>query len=261
MKLEQCFEADRDIDEAVRDAERAFEIAMQRYPGDKFVLVAETEFAKLLKDHERSFQALKRARDSNPRDPFIVSRLVAILVSRGDSDRALKYVEEALESNRGDKRLNFQYAEILRTETETTSKDLAYYYRRAFTKWDDNHESQFWYARFAFESTNPEEVRESKEVFKHLREIPMSYEERIRVQDAIGGLSEPRQFSGTITRVEAAHGFVSIDGRGDWVFFHESDVAEGVWEHILSGTRVVFAIGFSFRGPKALDLRLEGEAA
>ncbi|MFH1934123.1 MAG: SIR2 family protein [Pseudomonadota bacterium] len=45
---------DRDIDEAVRDAERAFENAKQRYPGDRFVLTAESEFAKLLEDHERS---------------------------------------------------------------------------------------------------------------------------------------------------------------------------------------------------------------
>jgi len=249
---------DRDIDEAVRGAERAFENARQRYPGDRFILTAESEFAKLLEDHERSFQALKRARSSNPRDPFIASRLAAILVSRGDLDTARACVEEALESNRGDKRLNFQYAELLRLKGDIPPEDIEYYYRRAFTKWDHNYESQFWYARFAFESKDSAKVRESKEVFRHLREIPMSYEDRIRVQDAVGGLSHPRQFSGTIIRVEATHGFVSIDGRGDWVFFHETDVAEGVWDRLSSGVRVIFAIGFSLRGPKALNLRLEG---
>jgi cold shock CspA family protein len=122
---------------------------------------------------------------------------------------------------------------------------------------EQNYGSQFWYARFAFESNDPSKVRESKEVFRHLRETPISYEDRIRVQDTIGGLSNPKQFSGTIIRVEATHGFVSIDGRGDWVFFHETDVAKGVWDHLSFGTRVIFAIGFSLRGPKALDLRLE----
>lgn len=61
-------------------------------------------------------------------------------------------------------------------------------------------------------------------------------------------------------RVEAAHGFVSIDGRDDWIFFHESDVAKGMWDPLSSGKRVIFAIGFSLRGPKALALRLEGVA-
>ena len=250
---------DRDIDEAVRDAERAFDDAKQRYPGDRFVLVTESEFAKVLEDHERSFEALKRARTSNPRDPFIASRLSAILVSRGDPDTARTYLEEALESNAGNKRLNFQYAELLRSSTDTSPEDLTYYYRRAFTKWDNNYQSQFWYARFAFESKDPIKVRESKDVFRRLRDIPMFFEERIRVQDAVGGLTNPKQFSGTTTRVEATHGFVSIDGQGDWVFFHETDAAGGVWDHLVSGTRVVFAIGFSLRGPKALDLRFEGE--
>ena len=248
---------DRDIDGAVRDAERAFENAKQSYPGDKFVLTAESEFAKLLDDHNRSFEALKRARNSNPRDPFITSRLAAMLMSRGELDPAKTIVEEALESNASDKRLNFIYAELIRAKKETLPEDLAYFYRRAFTKWDQNYGSQFWYARFAFESNDPSKGRESKEVFRHLRETPISYEDRIRVQDTIGGLSNPKQFSGTIIRVEATHGFVSIDGRGDWVFFHETDVAKGIWDHLSFGTRVIFAIGFSLRGPKALDLRLE----
>ena len=248
----------RDIDEAIRDAERAFENGRQRYPGDSFVLTTESEFAKLLENYQRSFDALKQARISNPRDPFIATRLATLLVSKGDLDTAKAYVEEALESNRGDKRLNFQYAELLRLKAESPPEDLIYYYRRAFTKGDHNYQSKFWYARFAFESKDQETLRESKEVFKYLREIPIAYEDRIRVQDAVGGLSSPRQFSGTITRVEATHGFLSIDGRGERLFFHETDVAEGIWDHLTFGTRVIFAIGFSLRGPKAYDLRLEG---
>ena len=250
--------ADRNIDEAVRDAERAFEAAKQRYPGDKYVLVAESEFAKLLEDHARSFDVLKRARDSNPRDPFIASRLAAILVARGDLNTARAYIQEALEGHHSDKRLNFQYAELLRADAKARHEQLAYYYRRAFSKWDENYESQFWYARFAFESDDTTTVHEAKEVFAHLRDVPMSHEERIRVRDAVGSLSDPRQFSGTVARVEATHGFVSIDGRGDRVFFHETEVADGVWGHLSAGKRVVFSIGFSLRGPKALGLRLEG---
>ena len=86
----------------------------------------------------------------------------------------------------------------------------------------------------------------------------MPHEVRIQVRDVIGDPSHRKQFSGTVTRVEAAHGFVSVDGRGDWVFFHETDVAQGIWDRLSSGTRVVFFIGFSLRGPKAIDLWLEG---
>ena len=252
---------DRDIDEAVREAERAFVTAKQRYPGDNYVLVVEAEFAELLNDHERSVEALKRARDSNPRDPFIASRLASILVARGDVNKARAYLAEALEGNPGDKRLNFKYAELLRADAETPRDNLVYYYRRAFSKWDENCESQFWYARFAFESTDSNTVRESKEVFKYLRDVPMSHQNRIRIRDVMGDLNNPRQFSGTVTQVEAAYGFVSMDGRGDKVFFHETDVSDRVWDRLSTGTRVVFFVGFSLRGPKALGVRLEGGTA
>lgn len=247
---------DREIDEAVREAEKAFEIARQRYPGDSFVLSAESDFAKLLEDSERSFQALQRARDANPRDPFITGRLSSLLVKKGHLDKALIYIKEALDSNRGNKRLNFLYAELLRTGEMASPQDLAYYYNRAFTKWDSNYESQFWYARFAYESNNPEDVRESREVFKHLREVPILYKDRARVQDAIGGLAKPQKFSGTVSRMEAKHGFSAIDGTAKWIFFHESDVKVD-WSRLTTGSRVIFGIGFTLRGPKAINLTFE----
>jgi tetratricopeptide (TPR) repeat protein/cold shock CspA family protein len=248
---------DREIDEAVRNAEREFEIGRQKYPGDEYVLIAESEFAKLLQDHERCLDALKRAHQSNPRDPFIASRLASILLSRGEKDKARGYLEEALASNGGDKRLNFQYAELLRTETGAPPDSLSYYYRRAFSKWDENYESQFWYARFTFESSDPAKVSEAKEVFRHLRNAPMSHRDRIRMRDSVGGLSSPIQFSGTVNRIEAAHGFVTVDGREDSVFFHENDMTGDTWKRLSTRARVVFMIGFTLRGPRASNLRLE----
>jgi hypothetical protein len=256
--LYEATSTDHDIDEAIREAEKGFESARQRYPGDRYVLNEESEFAKLLDDYERSFNALMRARDANPRDPYIASRLASLLVKKGQVDLALTYVKEALESNRSDKRLNFQYAELLRVSGASLPEDLAYYYRRAFTKWDSNFESQFWYARFAFESSAQDKVREAREVFRHLREIPMSYEDRIRIRDAIGGPGTPREFSGTVSRIEATHGFVSIDGRGDRLFFHDNDTVEGTWARLSSGSRITFAIGFSLMGPKAFQLLIDG---
>ena len=256
--LYEATSTDREIDEAIRQFERTVEEAKQRFPGNEHVLSAEAEFAKVLQDHERSFTALKRARDANPRDPFIVSRLVSLLLTRGDLDTAIAYTKEALESNRGDKRLNYQYADLLRVNGRESISELAYYYRRAFTKWDNNYESQFWYARYAFESSKDEE-EESKEVFRYLRNVALSHRERTRTRDVIGGFENPTRFSGTILRLEASHGFVIVDGRGNVIFFHENDVLDGAWKELASEMRVSFSIGFSLRGPKGLRVTLEGE--
>jgi tetratricopeptide (TPR) repeat protein/cold shock CspA family protein len=249
--------SDRAIDEAIRLGESILEIARQRYPGDSYISVAESEFAKLLEDHERSIEALKRARKANPRDPFIASRLSAIFVSRGELDSAKNCIEEALESNQGDRRLRFQYAEMLRKQGGVASDELAYHYRRAFVQSDENYDSKFWFARYAFESTDPARVNEAREVFRHLREVPMMHENRIRLLDAIGGIESPTQFNGTIARVEASHGFLTVDGRGDDLFFHQKNVDSGVWEQLKRGKRVVFGIGFSLSGPLAVSVRWE----
>jgi cold shock CspA family protein len=252
--------SDRELDEAIRGVERTLDGARQRYPGDQFVLSCEADFATLLRDHERSIRALEAARKANPRDPFIASRLAAILIERGDSQRAREYLEVALDSNHGDKRLNFQYAEMLRLGRSTREPELAYFYRRSFTKWDQNYESQFWYARFAYESAEQSDVAEAREVFRHLRNVPLSHDDRVKVRDVVGGSGSPTDFRGAVTRVDGTHGFLLMDGRGDSLFFHESDVNEGVWERLRSGVRVVFAKAFSLRGPKAVRVRLDRPA-
>ncbi len=252
--------ADRDIDESVRKAEKAFDVARQRYPGDKYIHLAESEFAQLLRDNERSIDALERAREANPRDPYITSRLASVLAERNEVERALGYLQEALDSHPGDGRLNYQYAELLRKGGEASAQTLIYHYRKSFSKWDGNHDSQFWFARFTFDSPREEDRVNSREVFRHLGNVPMPHEERVRIRDAIGGLDEPKEFSGTITRIEASHGFAAMDGSGDWVFFHNQDLPDPeLWANLAPGSRVVFSVGFCLRGPKALSLRFENQ--
>lgn len=245
---------DTQIDEAIRDAERQFDIARQRYPGERFVLTAEAEFAEVLRDDARTLRALETARRANPRDPFIASRLAKLLVAKGDEAKALEYVEQALDGNPGDKRLNFQYAELLRLTGCYDRDKLLYYYRRSRTSGDDNYDSQFWYARFLFESTDEKEVEEAKRAFRDLRGIYVSFEEKRRIRDAIGGLEDPRLFRGTVGRVEATHGFVVVDGRGDQLFFHEHDMEPEVWNNLKSGARLKFGIGFALLGVQAIHL-------
>jgi tetratricopeptide (TPR) repeat protein/cold shock CspA family protein len=253
--LKESAEAtDRDYGEAIREIEKIFEKVKQRYPGDSFIYTAESDYAAILDDDDRSFLALGKARGSNPRDPYIVLRYSKMLIMRGDNQKALECVEEALKSNRGDKQLNHRYADILRASGNVSIETLQYYYRRAFTEWDENYESQFWYARYAFQSNNADDFRRSKEVFKHLREAPMSFEKRFEIKDMDGGTSTPRNYHGVVLRVEATHGFVGINGSGKQVFFHKNDIREDTWNNLYTGVRMQFNIAFSLNGPIAKNM-------
>ena len=245
------------LNEAIRNADREFQIARQKYPGDSYILSTEAQFADMLENQDRALDALRQARSANPRDPFVASRLAVMLSATGALDEARLSLAEALEGNPADKRLNFQYAELLRMGGEGSSEDLVYYYRRAFSKWDSNYETQFWFARFAFESVDPDLDSLSRDVFRRLRQVPMRHDARVRVRDMVGGMDSPKQFSGAVSRLEGAHGFVALDGTGTWIYFRREDVGERLWKDLVEGDRVSFSIGFNYRGPKATNLGKE----
>ena len=248
---------DHDIDDAVRDVERVLERGRQQFPDDPMMNTAEADFARLLRDHTRSFAALKAAFAANPRDPYIATRLARIYEDKDDPTSAEECLRRALENNGTDKQLNFRYAELLRKLYPSDSERLAYHFKRAFTLGDGHHEAQFWYARYAFQSDDAGKRREAKEIFQRLRNVRMGHEARVRVRDRMSNDGRtPIGFTGSMSRIEIAHGFVSVDGRGEDIFLHKSNIDGASWEDLRVQGRVAFHVGFNFGGPLALDARL-----
>jgi cold shock CspA family protein len=100
---------------------------------------------------------------------------------------------------------------------------------------------------YAYESKKIEDLRDSRDLFRQLRNVPLSHADRTKIRDAIGGLATPKSFAGAVARLEASHGFAAIDGRGDWIFFHESHVTEGLLAQLVTGKRVKFFVGLCLR--------------
>jgi cold shock CspA family protein len=137
---------------------------------------------------------------------------------------------------------------VLRKIGACEASALLYHFRRAFTNGDTNYEAQFWFARYAFEGDSPSVRQESKEAFRRLREAPLAHDVRVQVRDTIHDNEHDKVFTGTVARLEYGHGFVEQDGLGNWIFLHRNDVLPEVWETLHIGSRVKFAIGFSFSG-------------
>lgn len=246
--------AEKDIDDTIRKIERALETARQQFPAESVFRTAEANFASLLNDHKRSAKALQSAFRRNPRDPYIATRLARIYEREGKPEAARDVLHQALERNPTNRQLHFSYAEILRDIDPSNTDNLAYHYRRAFIKWDDNYEAQFWYARYAFGDEDVDRRREAKDIFRRLREVYMENDARHKVRDLVADEAQPRRFTGTVSRVEMSYGFVKTDGRGDEVFFHQNDVHEAACNDLVAGKRVSFHMGFTFAGPRALQI-------
>ena len=250
--------SDREIDEAIRAADKLITEALQRHPDDEYLLSAEAAFSSLVSDHDRALQALQKASEANPRDPFIANRLARALLKQGDVEGAKDTLWNALEGNRGDMRLNFQYGEMLRRSGELDGNVLAYYFERAFTPGDRNYDAQFWLARYAFESQDERLIEKSADTFRHLRNAGLPHRVRVEVRDRIRQAGHDEVFQGTMERVEETYGRVRRDGPGDLIFVHLNHVGEEAWRSLTHGERVCFAIGFTFGGPTAVNLEVLG---
>jgi len=247
--------ADRDIDEQAQELERLLDRALQRFPGDAYLLTAEADFGSLLKDDDRVFHALKKAFEANRRSPFIARSLAKAYVDRGMPEDAVRTLEEALEANRGEKRLHFALA-ITRIELANIDIDTALFHlRRSFTPGDDNYTAQFWYAFYLFMSNTDDGHVESRNLFKALARAPLSRDLRTKVRARFLEDGAAKSFHGRIARMESTYGFIERDGPADWIFMHEDTFGGARWDEYRPGMLVTFEIGFNFAGSIALAVR------
>ncbi|MEQ8975556.1 MAG: SIR2 family protein [Coleofasciculus sp. C1-SOL-03] len=248
----------RDIEDAIRDIEKILESTKQKYPEDSFVNNLEAAFANLIEDNERALKALETAFNLNHRDPYITMRLANFYRNRNNLKFAKDCLEKALNSQTSNKELYYEYAQVLRMTDPLNIDSLIYYFRKSFSKWDQNYYAQFWYARYLFQSNDSEKLNESKIIFSHLRaKAPIKYEPRIKVRDYIKDNRGNKLFLGTISRLEAEHGFVIVDGRGDNIFFHRNNIDDTTWASLKTSLRISFNIGFTFSGPIAVEIKIE----
>lgn len=246
--------SDRSIDEAIRRAEKGLMEIKRRFPSDEHIFSIEAKFAGLVNDDERAIFALEKSFSENNRDPFIATRLASVYAKLGDKGKALETLRDALARRPSDHRLNFQIAELLRETSGTEHKEIAYYYRRAYTPGDRNYQAQFWHARFSFDAEDEGGRNRSKEIFRELRTARLGFDSKVKVRDYMGGSDSPAVYLGSLDRKNEGFGFVRIDGSGLELFFPLNEAKEDMWEALQEGDRLRFRIGFSFNGPVCCDV-------
>lgn len=244
-----------EIDKEVKRIEEYLEEGLQESPGDPYLKIAESELNEILKENLLALESLKSAFNTNKRDSFIAIRLAKAYIKNNQPEEAEKVLETALEANRNDRKIHYNYAMIKKELGSTDTATLIYHYRRGFTKWDKNYEAQFWYARYCFESDEDSKKEEADEIFEKLREAWIPYEIRVEVRDKIKQNGNPKVFIGAFGKVERTFGFVSVEGSGREIFVHKNE-ADHIWENLKANVRVKFEIGFTLRGPVAVNIEL-----
>jgi cold shock CspA family protein len=134
-------------------------------------------------------------------------------------------------------------------DPKSTGDPIEYHLRRSFTPGDSSHLAQLYYGRQLFLNGK---LSESEGIFERLGNARVKWEDRNRII----GVAEAN-YHGSVSKKEISHGFVIRDGLGDWIFVHRNNIDEPVWKALSIGTRVLFQIGFNFKGPSIVDLKME----
>jgi tetratricopeptide (TPR) repeat protein len=238
-----------EIEALVKDAESTLFDAQQEFPGDSYLLDAESRLAEVLKDNERATKALAKAFEANPRNAIVAVRLARQLERAGQTQRASDVLRKALEANPSSSQLHYTFARLLMTTSPEDGEAIAYQLRRAFTEGDNNYEAQLLYGRQLFLNGDFEE---SRKVFWRLKAVRAAPEIKNRLLHPIVG----RRFDGRMSRPQGSFAFITRDGPADLIYVHARNVPEDIWEVLTVGTRVRFRIAFTLRGANAFDLEI-----
>lgn len=92
-------------------------------------------------------------------------------------------------------------------------------------------------------------------MFKVLRDVRVSPLVKRSVRAHLTDLTgKPRRFRGQVLRQEVGYIFVDSKEYGRALFCHESSVAPERWAEIEPFADVTYEIGFTFRGPTAVNV-------
>lgn len=237
------------VSAAIKNVEDGLLDGLQRFPGDSYLLSSEAQLATLLKDSNRAITAMRAAFRTNPRNSAIAVRLAKSLEAADDLPAARATLQTGLDNNPGDKKLRYELAKCLMRHEPNEAEQIEYHLQRAFTVGDTNYDAQLLYARQLYIRGN---INDAKDRFRALATAKVAPEIRDHVRYPL-----PGWHSGSVTRLEATYCFIARDGLADWVFAHRSGVDPSRWEQLRPGTRVRFQIGFTMKGPAALELSIE----
>ena len=246
------------VTDTIKEAEAVIQEGLQRFPGDSYLLAAESDLGNLLSDDVRSMNALRTAFQNNPHNPFIVVRLAKTLLSKNQIEEARIVYKRALEAGVVDKHVHFNYAELLIGSNDANGMDIEYHLRRAFTDGDRNTEAQFWYARQLYINGA---LDDSQVRFRQLRNVRGNPVTKRRVRGVIADNGQEVRFTGSVEYSVADYGFVIRDGMADRVFLHPSNTEPSIWSNLERGARIVFSIGFNYWGATAINIDFESSAS
>lgn len=242
------------IERCIKSIEATIQSAKQKFPEDPFILDAESLFSSLMQDEPRAFDAIQKAFSANKRSPYVAIRLCSVYFKMNLPEKAEATLREALEQNPSEKDLNYRLAILLLEKPKPELNEIRHYLRRAFTVNDNRLLAQFAYARVSFLLND---IPEATRVFDSLKAAKVDIESRRKPRGMVCSINGALEvFKGTISKIEHSFAFLNMDGTQASVFIYRFNDHGFDWDVLRNGDRVAFNLGFTYRGPIAVNVAI-----
>lgn len=253
------------FDKLIKETESLISFAIQQFPDEPHIIEAESNFNELINNQPRAISLLEKAFEINKNSPYLSRRLASVYESQDNIEKAITTITDTLNTNAGDKDLNFKLALLLaKKDEENELNNIKHYLRRSFSPRDNRYHAQFWFARILYLNN---EFPDSKKFFEELTSANLDPKIKTSIRGVIKDSQDMKLFKGEIYSLHTNYGFVKRDGLGDTIYFFVHNrfgiEDEGVqsddsfFSTYRRGTRVKFNIGFNYKGPVALNVSPE----
>jgi len=244
------------IERIIKETEELFSKVNQLFPHQEFLLEAESKFNAILQNSPKAIELLEKAYNLNKRSPYLCLRLADIYEKNDEFDKAIDSLEETLKIIPNDKDINFKYALVLIKYKPEDLTTIQHHLKRSFTKGDNRYQAQFWYARTMYLIG---EIEDAKQIFNDLSKVKTTQSIKNMPRAKVRKEGDLIRFKGVISTIESQYGFISRDKFGDDIFFYkyQNKSSENIWSSLTKNRRVSFNLAFNFKGPIAVNIRIE----
>ena len=242
-----------EIHTKIKEFEQNMTQALREFPNESFILDAEAQYKTIANRHPEALLALEKAFESNKRIAYVALRLAATYVGLDRPQDAIKVLKESANLAPINKDINYRLAKLL-ISNGGNNADIKHYLRASFVKGGSGYEAQFLYARLLYiEGT----FNEANQIFKNTDASSGDPKLKKEPRELILHNSKPEIFRGTMNSIHASYAFLTRDGYSDKLFVHKEYPHICTWDSLRSNQRVKFNIGFTYKGPVAINVSFE----
>ncbi|MDD5657494.1 MAG: hypothetical protein PHF00_09610, partial [Elusimicrobia bacterium] len=239
---------DKEATALLAEAHRVVNDGLRCCPYKVEIRTADAELLKATGQDSKALDALRTANAEDRTNPKVALLYARILERKGDLDRALPVVAEALKYSEMDRALNQSAGLLTYKKTKDAARAIPFL-RRSFDPMFHDSYTNLFLAGCEFEAGN---YRDADMIFAGFKKSQARMD---RNERSLLIPLDDRVYKGKIERLlGVSRGFIAPDTLPRTVFF---DGRSSCKHNVSAGTRVNFQIHFSIFGPLARNLKVE----